>query len=231
MNSFNNSYVVQNADIVSKIQKNEAKPSKIPEIVEMSNRFLSLKPYINKDFMSLPLSTGIGAVVEGKAAMTILGDWYYSEIATKYPDKVANLGIMPITLGDNYISAISSYDQRAFAVPTAAKNKDVAKEAINYFMQPEIFKVLIAPFEGGSPYDGYELTMNQWQKDLQTMIKENGIPLEGQWYAGLFGTAVDMGPISQTFQEIYAGKSVNAALDDWYKEYAKLNKAKKTPGF
>lgn len=222
-------YALNDPAVAEKLQKNEVKPSEIPEFMEMSERFLSLKPYINKDFMSLTYATGIDAVVKGEAAMTFLFDSLYGEVAQKYPDQVNNLSMMPVTLADDYISAVSSYDQRAFAVPSAAKHKEEAKEAINFFMEPEMFKTLIAPMEGGSPYEGYEISMNQWQKDMESMLKTHNIPLSGPMYVG-FGD-VAYGPVSQPFQEILSGKSIKSALNDWYKEYAKLNKAQKTPGF
>ncbi len=215
--------------LADKLKKNELKPSESPEFVDLIKRALALKPYINKDFMSVPLTAGVGQVAEGKCAMTIMGDWYYDEVAKNYPDKVANTGIMPITLGDDYISAISSFNQRAFAVPAAAQYKEQAKEAINFFMQPENFKTLISPFKGASPYEGYEIEMNQWQKEMVDLLKQNNIPITDSYLneTGAFA----WGPGFQVYQEVFAGKDINKALDDWYNEYVKLNKAKKTPGF
>lgn len=215
---------------IENIRSNKAKPSDIAAIMQASERFYSLKPYLNKDFMSVPLSAGIDDVVNGKAGMIALGDWYYGEIAKKYPDKVHDVSIMPFTLGDKYISGISNYEQRAFAVPTKAKNKEEAKALINFLMQPENFKTLIEPFEGVSPYVGYDITKNQWQKEMETMMKDNNIPLTAPFYSEAFGS-VDFGPVGVAYQDIFADRPIKQALDDWYKEYVKLNKAKKTPGF
>jgi ABC-type sugar transport system, periplasmic component len=215
--------------LADKLKKNEIKPSESPAIVDLVKRALALKPYVNKDFMSVPLTAGVDQVVEGKCAMTFLGDWYYDEVAKKYPDKVANTGIMPYTLGDDYISAISSFNGRAFAVPKAAKHKAQALEAVDFLMQPENFKVLIAPFKGGSPYEGYEVDMNQWQKEMGDMIKQNNIPITDSYLSETGQFAWGAG--YQVYQDVFAGKDVTKALDDWYKDYDKLNKAKKTPGF
>jgi len=217
--------------VAEKLATNQAKPSDIPEYVEMANRILALKPYFNKDFMSVPLAAGIGPVAEGKAAMTVMGDWYYDEILKEYPDKVGDLSIMPITLGDNFVSGVATYDQHAFAVPSAAKNKEAAKEAINFFMEPDNFKVLIKPYKGATPLEGYDVEMSPWQQEMADMMKQNNIPLTETNFSIIFGDTVDFGPIGQVYQEILAGKSSKAALDDWYKEYAKINKAKQTPGF
>lgn len=217
-------------DTAQKLMKNEIKPSQVPGFVDMAKRALALKPYLNKDFMSVPLTSGVDQVVEGKCAMTFMGDWYYDEVAKKFPDKVANTSIMPITLGDDYISAISSSNQRAFAVPAASKKKQAAKDAVNFLMKPDVFKVLVSPFKGGSPFEGYEIDMSPWQKDMDAILKQNSIPVTDSYYKESCGT-FDFGLTFQPWQEMFAGKDAVKAYDDWYKEYVKINKAKKTPGF
>jgi ABC-type sugar transport system, periplasmic component len=219
----------EDPESTQKLLKNELKPSEMPGFIEMAKRTLALKPYINKDFMSVPLTAGIDRVVNGECAMTFMLDSYYGEVNQKFPDKVSHVSIMPATLGDDYISAVSGVNQRAFAVPAAGKNKQTAKEAINYFLQQDVFKTLVEPFTGGSPYEGYEIGMSPWQNDMETLIKQNNIPVTDTLYKTSAGS-FDFGS-TNPWQEMFAGKDIVKAYDDWYAEYAKLNRAKKTPGF
>lgn len=213
-----------------KLISNQIKPSEMPGFIDLANRVLALKKYVNPDFMSTPLSSGYQGLADGKYAMTFMGDWIYDEIAKSSPDQIGDLSMMPITLGDDEISAVSSFVGHAMGVPAAAKHKEEAKEAINFFLQPENFKTLVKPYKGGSPYDGYESEMNPWQKDMQDILSRHQIPTTDSYFKATVGN-FDFSASFTPWSDMFAGKPIPKALDDWYKDYAKTNRAKKTPGF
>ena len=170
-------------------------------------------------------------LVDGKFGMEFMADFNYDAIAQLSPEKVKNLSLMPVTLGDDYLSATVSLAGRALGVPKNSKHKAKAKEFINFMMQPDIFKVITKPFKGPSPYKGFESEMNSWQQEMSEMIEANNIPVTMDTTREALGTFQIGDGLMKAFQDIYAGKAIDKALDDWYKDYAQLNRAKKTPGF
>ncbi|MDG0808409.1 ABC transporter substrate-binding protein [Cohnella rhizosphaerae] len=152
---------------VEKIVKNEEKPNDVKTLVEFANRMLALKPYINDNHMTVQIPDGYQGLLDGKYGMTVLGDWLYADLAKTDPEKVKDLGMMPITLGDDYISGVVNLSGRAFGVPSNSKHKEEAKELINFLMEPDNFKIMVAPDQGASPYEGYATDQNPFQQEMQ----------------------------------------------------------------
>jgi len=219
-----------NPDSANKLIAGEAKPSEIPAFKELADRSLALTKYFNENHMSAQTADGYEGLLNGEYGMAFLGDWLYDDFAKANPDKIGDTSMMPVTLGDDYVSAISNFTGRAFGVPANAKHKDEAKRFIDFVLEPEHFKTIVKPFKGASPYKGYENEMNPWQQDMTAMLNEHNIPITDSYLKQAVGS-FQMGDTWKPWLGMFAGKAVNIAYDDWYKDYQRLNKAQKTPGW
>lgn len=215
---------------VEKIVKNEEKPNDVKTLVEFANRMLALKPYINDNHMTVQIPDGYQGLLDGKYGMMVLGDWLYADLAKTDPEKVKDLGMMPITLGDDYISGVVNLSGRAFGMPSNSKHKEEAKELINFLMEPDNFKIMVAPDQGASPYEGYATDQNPFQQEMQQLTTANQIPITLDVFRQHFPT-FNFSDSGKPFRDIFADKPIDKAFDDWYKDYAQLNRTIKTPGW
>lgn len=225
-------YLLKNDEaLAADLMTNKVKPAEVPGFIELAEKTLSLEPYLNKDHMSALSNDGWERLVKGEFAMTFLGDWTYEDVKNISPEHYEDISIMPITLDDNgYISAVAGLTGKAFGVPSNSKNKDAAKAFVNFVLEPDNYAVVIQPFSGPAPYDGYPEVMNQWQIDMNKMIADHDIPTTNSYLSESLGV-FETGNAPQAFQDMFNGKPIVKSYEDWYKDYERLNRAKKTSGW
>lgn len=225
-------YVMQkDPSLAEKIRTNKTKMSQEPSFIDLATRVLALKPYTNKDALSLPYGDAAWKkVLDGQAGMVMMGDWVYTEFERIGGAAVNNVSMMPFTLSDDYISGVAGLTLRAFAIPRNSPHRESAQHFINYVMTAENFAISIKPFKGGSPYKGFPTEKSTWQTDYEKMLKDHQIPVTNS-YLNESLTGFQYGDSGLPWQSMFSGKDIKAAYDDWYKEYEKLNKTAKTPGF
>jgi len=99
------------------------------------------KGYLNDNMMSADYASAQHAVVDGTAAMYMMPTaWFDAELqgwgATR--EQQENLSIMPINFTDDTSKLLGvAFLPAGFALPTAAPNKDLAREAITMLVSPE----------------------------------------------------------------------------------------------
>ncbi|TNJ66959.1 extracellular solute-binding protein [Paenibacillus hemerocallicola] len=217
--------------LAQKIRTNQTKASQEPAFIELAERVLALKPYTNKDALSLPYGDAAWKkVLEGKSGMVMVGDWLYTDFERIGGDAVNNVSMMPFTLSNDYISGVVGLTLRAFAIPRNSPHKETAQQFINYVMTAENFAISVKPFKGASPYKGFPTKKSAWQIDYEKKLADNQIPVTNS-YLNEFLTGFQYGDSGVLWQSMFSGKDIKAAYDDWYKEYEKLNRVAKTPGF
>ena len=222
---------------VEKMMKNEVKPSQVPQIIDLAARYNELrdKGYFNEDYMTASFEANNGndrMATDNKIAMWPMGTWLYADWKTRFPDVADKIGAMPFTLGDDYISGITSFNLNAFAVPSASENKDTAKEFINFVFTPENWSILHVKEGGGSPIEGLPSggIENPQITEYEAFLKDKNIPLTDSYYSQ-YSQGFNWGATYEPWQAITAGKAPEKAFDDWYTKYAQLNKAQKVAGF
>lgn len=225
-----NAVFEKDASIGEKIMSNQIKPSEVPEFVQMCKRLVELKEkgYMNDNLNSATFDMGVAAVSNGEAAMFLDGDWGYADYQKDYADQLDNIGFMPVTLDDDYLFANIGASGYGLWVPTEAKNKEAAKEFIDIFMSEEVLKEVYQYIPGICPIEGYDVDMSPWNEEMLGYAE--AIPTQDD-FKGTYLTGFNVGNFSNYIQAMLADQPVEQALDDWYGDYAKLNKAEKTPGF
>lgn len=221
---------VEDPTLQQKLVTNEVKPSEVPELLDSVKRWAALEKYMNRDHLSASDADIYKGLVDGTIAMEFYLDFGYEKIAEVFPDQVSKLSLMPITLGDDYISAVQSLSNTGMGVPKNAKHKEEAKQFIDFMVQPDHYNTLINPLKGPAPYDGYPSEKNQWQIDMENLIQTHQFPITADAVA-IGMPNFQFGDIATPFQNMFVGMSVEKALDEWYDSYAKINRAAKTPGF
>lgn len=212
------------------IATNKVKPQD-SVLKDVAERFVGLKKYMNEDYLSTGNPDIMQRLLDGTVAMDFYPDFGYGEMKDMDETKLADLGFMPATLGDDYISSTLFTDSgHAIAVPHNAKHKQEAKDFINYITQEANFKTFVSPSLGKSPYKDFEMDMNPFQKEMSDLIAAHNIPT-GPNMVSFWDPSFQLGGIGAAFGNILAGQKIETAFDEWYKEYAKLNQTAKTPGF
>ncbi len=231
LSSLNNLFA-NDTSLVDKIKKNQVKYQDIPQLVELSNRAISLKDkgYLNDNYMSADFNMALEAVANGTAGMFFGGSWLYEDVAKKYPDKVANTGMTPVSLTDDRVNAVVNVSASAFYVAEDSKNKDAAKVIINTFLSDEVLNgVLADKFTSFPLYSNFKNKMNPWIAELKGYV-DSGIPAEEQFNDRFF-RGIDCGNVGDAYQAIFAGKDLKTALEDWHKDMLTKNHAKGIEGF
>lgn len=225
-----NSVFEKDSTLGEKIMANEIKPSQVPEIVDLCKRLVELKDkgYMNDDLNSATFDMGIAAVANGEAGMFLDGDWGYADYEKDYADQLSNIGFMPITLADDYIFADIGSSGYGLWVPTDAAHKEAALEFVDIFMSEEVLQVMYEKIPGICPIEGYDVNMSSWNEEMLKYAET--LPTQDD-FKGSYLPGFNVGNFSNYIQAMLAGQSVEQALDDWYNDYAQLNKASKTPGF
>lgn len=215
----------------NRMAKNETKPSKMDGFLKFADHMVTLQPYANKDHMSTIIADGYQGLLDGKYGMTVLGDWLYGDFAKLDAEKVKDLGFMPFTLDDSKISAVVNLSGRVLGVPINSKHKQEAKDMVNFLMEPDHFNLLVKPVQGSSPYKGYNTEKSVWQQEVDGYISKNNIPVTLDVIRQHFPTFPLGTDAGKPIQDIFNGKDVKKAFDDWYTDYAQYNRTVKTPGW
>jgi len=224
-----------NPELAKAISTNKIKPAESPEYLEMTTRYAGLKKYIAKDYLSSDQPIIQKGLLDGTIGMEFYPDVTYPEFQKEDPAKAAKLAYMPVTLGDDYISAtFPPIDEAAFSIPVNATHKAEANDFINFMSEKDHFillnTILGQPAAGISPYKDFELGLNHFQQSMADLIAANNIE-SAPYLLGYLDSSFQLGDFNKHLNDIMAGKAPAQALEDWYKDYAKVNKAAKTAGF
>jgi glucose/mannose transport system substrate-binding protein len=130
--------------------------------------------WVNSDHSSLSWDQAADKLIDGSAAMTIMGDWANGEFTAK---EFADYGWAPAPGNDGIYQALSD----SFGLPVQAPHPDGTKLFLAYLGSAEA-QAIFNPYKGsiaanvtsGDPPAG-ELQYNDYQKSAQTDWKTNTI--------------------------------------------------------
>lgn len=216
--------------IAKNIMANKLNPSKSPALVAGYQRLLDLKKYFKSDYASATGMDGLKQVATGEVGMFANGSWCYGILNKDYADKMKDIGIMPISLGDNFEAVTRTNPGSGFAIPSASKHKKEAKEFINFVMTPLVVRAISEVAPGTYPLN-INTNKGAWEKEMEDYITKYKLPTRDQTTA--YFPDFDTGPGYQTVtQAIILDKPIIEALDTiWYKQMSDLNKSKRTKGW
>lgn len=220
------------------IASNKVKPSQVPEIIDLFNRVLAVKDkgYTNEDYLSTTMAMAEQALAEGKTAMVFGGAWLYSDFNNNYKDKVESIGMTACNWGDDAadLSIVMRRSGNGLYVPVASKHKTEAKEFVNFVMSDKVMQAMyeISP---GINEIGVKTKASDWDIKMKGYVDAGTAKINddiiNSTLVAFPGSGFDVGDFSATCRSIWEGKDLKKGLDDWYEEYAKVNKAKKVSGF
>lgn len=228
----------QDPKLGTDLASNQAKPADKPAIVDLFKRFLTLKDkgYTNKDDLSTTMAMAEQSLAEGKTAMVFGGDWLAADFDKNYSDKAADIGMTAVNWGDNAadLAASKGASGNALFIPKNSKHKQEAMDFVNFMMSEEAMQAMYDVLPGVNVL-GYSTKASPWDREMQALV-DTGFAQDGggltDAMANAFpGAGFDQGDFSSACRAIWNTGKIEAGLNDWYSEYAKLNKAKKINGF
>jgi len=144
--------------------------------------------YINTDHSSLSWDQANQLVIDGKAAMTIMGDWANGDYVAK---NFTGYGWAPAPGNDGIYQALAD----SFGLPSQAVDKDATKALLTYMASAE-GQALFNPYKGSIPantkagdppagelqFNDYQKSaMGDWAKDKVVPSMEHGAAAAPSW--------------------------------------------------
>ena len=226
-------------ELIRGIVTNTVKPWESEKLVKLWENAVSLKErgYINEDYMSATNDMAFEALAEGECAFYAQLDSAYGTLVESYPEKVEDLGMMYVPLWDdaadgyvlfgtaiNYLSAVK-----------ASPNADLAREFINTMLSEEALTLYYQLSPGAVPYNGlgFELNMSPFNREMKGYAET--WPSLGDFnnstYDGETPLEAFYGAFNEQIQGLFAGKTVQEAMESWYNAYAADAQARRVEGF
>lgn len=220
----------KNPDLARNIMENKLKPGDSPELVAAFQHIIDLKKYFKSDYAAATGMDGLKQVANGEVAMFANGSWCYGIMNKDFVEKLPNVGIMPISFGDDYGAVTRTNSGSGFAIPKVSKHKEEAKEFINFVVTPLIVSAIAEVSPGTYPLN-IETKKSPWEAEMEGYIAQ-GFPIKNQTGSQYYPDFDCGSGWGDAVQAIIMGKPVKDALNEnLYKKISDINKAKRTPGW
>ena len=164
--------------------------------------------YVNSDHSSLTWDQANQLVIDGKAGMTIMGDWANGDYVAK---KFTGYGWAPAPGNDGIYQALAD----SFPLPAKAPNQDAVKKLLT-FMASQVGQDIFNPYKGSIParndagqavsgvlaYNDYQKSaMTDWKANTVVPSMEHGAAASPAWKSAIeaaLTTFVTGGDVSAT---------------------------------
>lgn len=189
------------------------------------------KGYVNKDFLSDTYDNAQKALANGDAAMYPMATWVMTDISTKFPDQVNDIGSFLIPFNDTGKNMAGIFPPSAMYV-VKGSNQEAAQKFVNYFESIETQNIYFGS-EGGIPtIKGITNTqLTPAELDAQKLAEEGKAgPVGVSPSSGI--TPYTAGDYPAYLQDVVAGaKTPEQVQEAEQKELVKNAKAKDDPNF
>jgi len=163
-----------------------------PKVTDALNQLKTVSGYVNSDHNALTWDQANQLVIDGKAGMTIMGDWANGDYVAK---KFTDYGWAPAPGNDGIYQALAD----SFPLPTKAKNPDGVKKLLA-FMASAAGQDIFNPYKGSIParidagtppsgglqYNDYQKSaMQDWTKDTVVPSMEHGAAAAPAWKSAI----------------------------------------------
>ena len=214
---------------IEKIGSNKLKATDLPEIKAVTNLFLDMykKGYTNQDHVTATWDMAQESLANGKAAMLINADYLINNIATKWPDKLADIGYFPLPINDKQI-ATTGKDINCIFVSANSKNLGAAKRFLNAYSQIDKQNAYYA--ENPSPIPAFKdcnggKTATVLQEVTKNYIDTNQVTYE---YGDMMPSEASSAWWDNMVKNLIAGSTGTKTADKIVSEYqAKLQEVMK----
>jgi len=211
--------------------ENKKKFADLPEFKQALTDFQNLVKdgYVNKDHVTATYEMAQQALVDGKAAMVISGNFLISDITNKWPD--ADIGFFAIPYHDTD-KVVSASIFTGIAVMKNGKQVEKTKKWLDLWTQPKYQDISFKAspglpatndINGGELHPAIQAAYDEYLKQGKVVYQLN------DFFAAAGGFLDSkLWPI---YVEVAMGKSVDDAIKDIDKEFQQFGKLKKIPGF
>ena len=176
-----------------------------PKVTEALNQLKTVFGYVNTDHNSLSWDAANQLVIDGKAGMTIMGDWANGDYVAK---KFTDYGWAPAPGNTGIYQALAD----SFPLPAKAPNQDAVKKLLAFMASAE-GQDIFNPYKGSIPartdagkppadgqqYNDYQKSaMSDWTKDTVVPSMEHGAAASPAWTSAIeaalttFETSLDV---------------------------------------
>jgi glucose/mannose transport system substrate-binding protein len=163
-----------------------------PKVTDALNTLKKVSGYVNTDHSSLSWDQANQLVIDGKAGMTIMGDWANGDYVAK---KFTDYGWAPAPGNDGIYQALAD----SFPLPAKAPNADAVKKLLA-FMASAAGQDIFNPYKGSIPartdagnppaggeqYNDYQKSaMTDWTQDTVVPSMEHGAAASPAWTSAI----------------------------------------------
>lgn len=191
---------------------------------------LKEKGFTNKNVISDTYDLAQKELVEGTAAMYVMGGWIVDELVKKYPDKVNDIGSFALSFNDNTDKAGAFLPPCVLVTTNEDKKKEEgAKEFINYFASLETQTIYFQANPGIPCLKGLQrIKLTAPQEDMYKIIESGRA--EDNWQTS--GAPYSPGDLAKYLQDLMVGvKTPEQICETMQSEWDKDAKAKGYPGY
>jgi glucose/mannose transport system substrate-binding protein len=163
-----------------------------PKVTAALNEVKTVYGYVNSDHNSLSWDQANQLVIDGKAAMTIMGDWANGDYVAK---KFTGYGWAPAPGNNGIYQALAD----SFPLPTKAPDQDAVKKLLTFMATAEAqdifnpYKGSIParsdagnPPAGGQQYNDYQKSaMADWKTNTVVPSMEHGAAASPAWKSAI----------------------------------------------
>jgi glucose/mannose transport system substrate-binding protein len=163
-----------------------------PKVTDALTTLKMVLGYVNTDHSSLSWDQANQLVIDGKAGMTIMGDWANGDYVAK---KFADYGWAPAPGNDGIYQALAD----SFPLPAKAPNQDAVKKLLT-FMASQVGQDIFNPYKGSIPartdagqavagvlaYNDYQKSaMVDWKSNIVVPSMEHGAAAAPAWKSAI----------------------------------------------
>lgn len=156
------------AGFIEALDTNQMKYQDCTNFIEAIERSKELveSNYINETYLSDSYDNGQEALINGDAAMIINATWTAETMASKYADKIDNIGGFPLPTpdGENYVVKTVPF---GVSIPTSAPDQELSTKVLEYISSTEAQQVYASAQPGIYAHTEVESDLLVAQQDLK----------------------------------------------------------------
>lgn len=171
--------MVEDTEILEKLNRNQIKYADIPEFRKMVEwyKMIADEGYIGDKFTTNTWDYAVDALGKEEAAMMICWDTWIAEIDKKYPGTSSKMGLMPAFLGTPNEGTFEGPNVSLLLANKNSKNVDAAIEFVNFMATPENYNYAFEGFQTAPVFKGQETHVATPQYiEAKKIIEEVGRP-------------------------------------------------------
>lgn len=224
--------VVNDEEVLAKLNSNEIQYKDIPEVRKMVEWYKEIvdKEYIGEKFTTNTWDYTPEALGSEKYAMTMIWDtWLYTDLDKAYPGAADKFGLMPAFMGIPEQGTFEGPNVCLLLANKNSENKEEAIEFINFLGTPENYNIAFDGINTAPVFKGQTTHIATPQYvEAEEWIEKVGNPSIAS--VNIIGFSSDEG--GKALQDLMLGnKTVDESIEAMDQHRIKIGKSQQIPGF